>query len=153
MALENALNIVEASDGSTKEKLAQVYAGLLENVQKGSLAERFKNTNYSGDPNGGSIVIRRIANAGLDDYGDARDDGKGKALENADVVINIDDDKEIVEELEMKDVAMFGVDGLAERRKANHSQRIIAYKDTKFFGEMVTSGTEVELEAEKLKTN
>lgn len=151
MALENALNILQASDGSTKEKLAQVYAGLLENVQKGSLAERFKNTNYSGDPNGGSIVIRRIANAGLDDYTSARDAGKGAALENADVVINIDDDKEIVEELEMKDVAMFGVDGLAERRKANHSQRIIAYKDTQFFAAMVSAGTEVELESEKIE--
>lgn len=150
MALQDALNIFQ-SDGETEEKLAQVYAGLLDNVQKGSLAERFKNTNYSGDPKGGSIVVRRIANAGLDDYGDARTAGKGTALENTDVVININDDKEIVEELEMKDVAMFGVDGLAEKRRANHANRIIAYKDNAFFGEMVTSGTEVELSAEKIE--
>lgn len=150
MALENALNIYQA-DGETKEKLAQVYAGLLENVQKGSLADRFKNTNYSGDPQGGSIVIRRLANAGLDDYKTARGHGYGTALENNDVVINLDTDKEIVEELEMKDVAMFGVDGLAEKRKANHAQRIIAYKDNAFFGEMVTAGTEVTLEAEKIE--
>ena len=152
MALENALNIyVNGAEPSEKEKLAQVYAGLLENVQKGSLAERFKNTNYSGDPQGGSIVIRRIANAGLDDYGDARGDGKGRALENNDVVINIDDDKEIVEELEMKDVAMFGVDGLAEKRRSNHANRIVAYKDTQFFGAMVSAGTEVTLESEKIE--
>lgn len=152
MALQNSLNIyVNGDENSTKEKLAQVYAGLLDNVQKGSLAERFKNTNYSGDPQGGSIVIRRLANAGLDDYTTARDAGAGKALQNNDVVINIDDDKEIVEELEMKDVAMFGVDGLAEKRKANHANRIIAYKDTEFFGEMVSAGTEVTLEAENIQ--
>ena len=150
MALQDALNIFQ-SDGETEEKLAQVYAGLLENVQKGSLADRFKNTNYSGDPQGGSIVVRRLANAGLDDYKTARTAGKGNALENNDVVINLDTDKEIVEELEMKDVAMFGVDGLAEKRKANHAQRIIAYKDNAFFGEMVTAGTEVTLTAEKIE--
>lgn len=153
MALQDAKNIYEygADVEGTKEKLAQVYAGLLENIQKGSLAERFKNKNYSGDPTGGSIVIRRLANAGLEDYGTARTAKAGKSLENADVVINIDDDKEIVEELEMKDIAMFGIDGMAERRKDNHSERIIAYKDTKFFASMVTAGTEVTLESEKIE--
>lgn len=150
MALQDALNIFQ-SDGETEEKLAQVYAGLLENVQKGTLAERFKNTNYSGDPQGGSIVIRRIANAGVDSYGTARTAGAGSALENSDVVINLDTDKEIVEELEMKDVAMFGVDGLAEKRKDNHAKRISAFLDNQFFGAMVTAGTEVDLEAEKIE--
>ena len=41
----------------------------------------------------------------------------------------------------MKDVKLLGVDGMAEKRKANFAKRIIAYLDRKFFSIAKTAGT------------
>lgn len=49
------------------------------------------------------------------------------------VTINLDTDKEIVEEFENKDVRMFGIPDLVAKRVTNHAQRIIATLDKAFF--------------------
>ena len=154
MARTNALNIYV--DNDTKDKLAETYGNVIDAVQKGAVSEQIKNKNYSGDPKAGSVEIDRFKNASVDDLGTARTGGKGKSLINSGkVVINIDTDKEIVEELAKKDVALYGLDGMAEKRKDNHIKRMIAYLDTQFFAEAVSSGTSTTLAgttiAEKLE--
>ena len=154
MARTNALNIY--IDNDTKDKLAETYGNVIDAIQKGAVSEQIKNKNYSGDPKAGSVEIDRFKNASIDNLGTARTGGKGKSLVNSGkVVINIDTDKEIVEELAKKDVELYGLDGMAERRKENHIKRMIAYLDTQFFAEAVTSGTSTTLAgttiAEKLE--
>jgi hypothetical protein len=49
------------------------------------------------------------------------------------VTVAIDNDKEIVEEMEEKDVKLYGVDGVLDRRAANHVLRMAAELDKEFF--------------------
>lgn len=146
MARQDALNIYV--NGETKDKLAETHGDVIEAVQKGAVSEQIKNKNYSGDPTTGSVVINRFKNATVDDLGTARTGGKGTALDNGgQVTVNVDTDKEIVEELSKKDVKLFGLAGMAERRKANHAKRMIAYLDKEFFACAEREGTKVELTA------
>lgn len=154
MARQNALSIY--IDDNTADKLAETYGQVIEAVQKGAVSEQIKNKNYSGDPSTGSVEIDRFKNASINDLGTARTGGAGDKLKNTGkVTINVDTDKEIVEEIAKKDIKLYGIDGMAEKRKDNHIKRMIAYLDTQFFAEAVTSGTSVTLAgttiAEKLE--
>lgn len=145
MARTDALNIFV--DNSTHDKLAESYGNVIDAVQKGAVSEQIKNKNYSGDPATGSVEIDRFKNASIDDLGTARTGGKGTALKNTGkVTVNVNTDKEIVEELANKDVQLFGLAGMAERRKENHTKRMIAYLDNEFFAEAESEGTEIETE-------
>lgn len=145
MARTDALNIFV--DNSTHDKLAESYGNVIDAVQKGAVSEQIKNKNYSGDPATGSVEIDRFKNASIDDLGTARTGGKGTALKNTGkVTVNVNTDKEIVEELANKDVQLFGLAGMAERRKENHTKRMIAYLDNEFFAEAESKGTEIETE-------
>lgn len=144
MARQDALNIY--IDSETKDKLAETYAGVIEAVQKGAISEQIKNKNYSGDATSGSVEIDRFSNAVVEDLGTARTGGKGKALKNSGkVTVNVDTDKEIVEELAKKDIKLHGLDGMAEKRKGNHAKRMIAYLDREFFACAEAEGTKVTL--------
>lgn len=146
MARQDALNIYV--NGETKDKLAETYGDVIEAVQKGAVSEQIKNKNYSGDPTTGSVVINRFKNATVDDLGTARAGGKGAALDNGgQVTVNVDTHKEIVEELSKADVKLFGLAGMAEKRKTNHAKRMIAYLDNAFFACAEAAGTKVELTA------
>ena len=154
MARQDALSIYINND--TRDKLAETYGEVIEAVQKGAISEQIKNKNYSGDPSTGSVEIDRFKNAQVDDLGTARSGGAGKKLKNTGkVTITVDTDKEIVEEIAKKDVKLYGIDGMAEKRKANHIKRMIAYLDTEFFAEAESEGTEIEVTgttiAEKLE--
>lgn len=144
MARQDALNIYVTED--VKDKLAETYGSVIEAVQKGALSEQIKNKNYSGDATTGSVEIDRFSNATINDLGTARTGGKGDALKNSGkVTVNVDTDKEIVEELAKKDVKLHGLDGMAEKRKANHVKRMIAYLDREFFSCAEAEGTKVTL--------
>lgn len=143
MSRQDALNIYV---NDAKDKLAETYGEVIEAVQKGAISEQIKNKNYSGDPTSGSVEINRFANAVVDDLGTARTGGKGKALNNkGKVTVNVDTDKEIVEELARKDVKLYGLGEMAQRRKTNHTKRMIAYLDTEFFACAEREGSAVEL--------
>lgn len=144
MARTSASSIL---NGSNADLLAESYGSLIESIQKGALSEKIKNTLYSGDPTTGSVEVDRFRNAVAGDYGDARTAQKGSALNNdGKVTINIDTDKEIVEEIEGKDIALFGLPSIVARRVANHAKRMIANLDTAFFTTAVSSGTAVTLD-------
>lgn len=138
---QEALNIM-MQNGTTKENLKQVLNGVLENVAAKAISEQIKAKNGSGNPEGGVIEYKRFVNAELKDKGTARTAGKGDAVKAKPVKVVIDTDKEIVEELQGKDVKLYGIDGMAERRKVNHQSAIIRYLDREFFKE-VEKGTEV----------
>ena len=135
---QEALNIM-LQDGTTKDNLKQVLSGVLENVSAKAVSEQIKAKNGSGTPEGGVIEYKRFVNAELKDKGTAR---KADAVKGKPVKVVIDTDKEIVEELQGKDVKLYGIDGMAERRKVNHQSAIIRYLDREFFAK-VTEGTEV----------
>ena len=149
MARQDALNIFV--NGETKDKLAETYGEVIEAVQKGAISEQIKNKNYSGDATTGTVEISRFKNATVDDLGTARTGGKGKTLDNGGkVTVSVDTDKEIVEELSKKDVKLFGLSGMAEKRKANHIKRMIAYLDSEFFACAEREGTKVTLTADNV---
>lgn len=142
MARQDALSIYV--DSNTKDKLAETYGEVIEAVQKGAISEQIKNKNYSGDPTTGSVEIDRFKNATVNDLGTARTNGKGDKLKNTGkVTVNVDTDKEIVEELAKKDVKLYGLAGMAEKRKGNHIKRMIAYLDTQFFAKAEAEGIEL----------
>lgn len=147
MARQDALNIYISDE--EKDKLAETYGEVIEAVQKGAISEQIKNKNYSGDPTTGSVEISRFSNAKVNDKGTARTNGKGDKLKNSGkVTINVDTDKEIVEEFTKKDLKLHGVSGIAEKRKTNHIKRMIAYLDTQFFAKAEEEGTLLTIPAE-----
>lgn len=142
MAKTDALSILQAQ--STKDKLAEKDGALIDSIQKDALSSRLKNTEYSGDPTTGSVVINRFKNSASNAYGTARAAGKGgNLLNNGKVTINIDTDKEIIEEIEGKDITMHAVQGLIDRRTANHSKRMAAELDRAFFACAEDAATEI----------
>lgn len=136
-----SLNIM-LEDGTTKDNLKATLDGVLENVATSSVSEHIKAKNGSGTPESGVVEYKRFANAELKDKGTARRAGKGDAVKVKPVKVVIDTDKEIIEELQGKDVKLYGIDGMAEKRKVNHKSAISRYLDTEFF-KKVLEGTKV----------
>lgn len=154
MARTDALSIY--INDNDKDKLAETYGEVIEAVQKSAISELIKNKNYSGDPATGSVEIDRFKNATVNDLGTARTAGKGDNLDNTGkVTINVDTDKEIVEEIAKKDIKLYGIAGMAEKRKLNHKKRMISYLDNQFFAKAEAEGSAVTTEktavAEKLE--
>lgn len=131
MARQDTLSILDTKEA--KDKLAEAGGKLIENIQKNALSSILKNTEYSGDPTSGSVEINRFQNATSNDYGTARGNSKGDKIKNGKVTINIDQDKEIIEEVANKDVRMFGISDIIDRRTKNHASRAIAELDRAFF--------------------
>lgn len=126
-----ALNILLDTTG--KEYLSELYGKTIEGVQKALISGPMKNMDLSGDPVSGTVEAKRFVNATSKAYGTARTAGKGDAVKAKPVTVAIDTDKEIVEELEDKDVRLYGVDGVLDRRSANHILRMAAELDNAFF--------------------
>lgn len=131
MARIESLSILTTDTG--KEYLTELYGKVIENVQKALVSADMKNTDLSGDPTAGTVEAKRFANATSANYGTARKAGKGSQIKAKAVTVAIDNDKEIVEEMEEKDVKLYGVDGVLDRRAANHVLRMAAELDKEFF--------------------
>lgn len=146
MARQDALSIY--INDTEKDKLAETYGEVIEAIQKGAISEQIKNKNYSGDPTTGSVEIDRFKNAEIKNKGTARANAKGDNLKDTGkVTINVDTDKEIVEEIAKKDIKLYGVSGMAERRKANHIKKLEAYLDKEFFACAEKEGASVTIPA------
>lgn len=139
MARLDALSIELTTTG--KDKLAEEYGKVIENLQHITLASRLKNTDLSGDPTSGTVEAKRFANITGQSYGTARTAGKGQYVKAQPVIIAINDDTEYLEEVEEKDLKTYGVNGLIERRTKNHQDALAVELDTKFFAEAVNQGT------------
>ena len=131
-----------------KDKLAETYAGVIEAIQKEAVSEQIKNKNYSGEPESGTVEIDRFKNAQIDDLGTARTSQKGKLIKNTGkVTVSVDTDKEIVEEISKKDIKLYGIPGMAERRKQNHIKKMAAYLDKEFFAKAEAEGTAITIQS------
>ena len=139
MARIDALSIDLRTTG--KDKLAEEYGKVIENIQHITLASKLKNQDLSGDPTSGTVEAKRFVNVSGKAYGTARTNGKGDYIKAEPVVIAINDDTEYIEEVEEKDLKTYGVGGLIERRTRNHQNALAVELDTKFFAEAKTAGT------------
>lgn len=133
MAKQNSLNIQDYLNDDVMDSLAETLDGVIENIQSGCVSEALKAKNGSGDPTTGSVEYKRFANATIQDKGTARANGKGNKLKAEPVTVKIDDDKEIIEELQKKDLKLYGIDGMAKKRSKNAQDAIKTYYDRKFF--------------------
>lgn len=141
MARQATLNIQDYLNENVNDNLQEILSGVIENIQTSAVSEALKNKEGSGEPTSGSVEYKRFANAELVDKGTAREAQAGVKVKAKPIIININDDKEIIEELQLKDVKLYGIDGMAEKRKGNFTKRVIAYLDRKFFATTVTAGT------------
>ena len=139
MARLDALSIELQTTG--KDKLAEEYGKVIENLQHITLASRLKNTDLSGDPTSGTVEAKRFVNKVGKAYGTARTAGKADYIKASPVVVSLNDDTEYLEEVEEKDLKTYGVGGLIERRTRNHQDALAVELDTKFFAEAVNEGT------------
>jgi len=139
MARIDALSIDLRTTG--KDKLAEEYGKVIENLQHITLASKLKNTDLSGDPTSGTVEAKRFVNKVGKAYGTARTAGQADHIKAEPVTIKINDDTEYLEEVEEKDLKTYGVNGLIERRTRNHQDALAVELDTKFFAEAVNGGT------------
>lgn len=148
MAID-ALNVYATLSGtSVKAKLKEAYGGLIESIQKDALSSQLKNTRYSGDPQAGSVRVSRFVNSKSAAYGTARTAGKGDPLRDLAVTINVDTDKEIIEEIQRKDIKFSPVEGVVANRVADHGRTLVRELDTAFFKAVTdVSGAEATLTA------
>jgi len=130
-------------DPTGQEFLQELYDGVIDNIQKRGISFLLKNKELSGDPEAGSVEAKRFANAKSDSYGTARTGGAGKKIKAKPVNVAINIDQEIVEEIEAKDIKLYGVDGLLERRARNHEKTLIRELERAFFVEAANNSTAI----------
>jgi hypothetical protein len=135
----NSLSVL--LDPTGKDFLNALYGKVIDNIQKGTLSSLLKNTDLSGDPTSGSVEAKRFANAQSKAYGSVRTSGAGDNMKAKPVVVQIDRDREIIEEIQQKDIMLYGVDGLLTRRAANHEKTLIRELERAFFQEAADNAT------------
>ena len=118
MAFTNALSILQDKNSTpTPATLQEIYGAVIEGVRKSTLSQTFKSNLYTGNPIAGSVQFKRFVNATSKNYGTARAAGKGDKLTVPPVIVNVDQHKEIVEEVNKHDMDAFGVENLIETRR------------------------------------
>lgn len=140
MAKTDALSIVITND--TADKLMERYAEVVDFVRKGAISEQLKNTNLSGNQSAGSVVARRMASSVVKALGTARTAGAGDVLKNNGVEVNLDQHKEIVEEVAQFDIDTYGIADIVAKRQSNHIASMVVALDTAFFAKAEEEGTE-----------
>lgn len=145
MARTNAQAIYTDEAMQVKDLLAERYDALIENIQTEAISMQIKNQNLSGDPRAGSVEVSRFANAQAQNYGTARAAGAGQKLINSGkVTVNINVDREIVTEIERKDIRFKGLADIVAQRTRNHAQVMAVDLDTAFFTEAESAATVVD---------
>lgn len=151
MARIDSLSIQLQTNPSTKDKLREEYGKVIENVQKRTISALLKNKDLSGDASSGTMEAKRFSNATAEDYGTARSGGNANKVKAKPVVVALDVNKELIEEVEEKDLRTYGVNGLIERRVSNQGNSINRLLEREFFKEAVKEGTKVTLTTTKIE--
>lgn len=141
MARISSLNVLLTDSG--KDFLAEQYGKVIANIQKNPISSQLKNTDLSGSPTSGTVEAKRFVNATSQAYGTARSGGKANAVKAKPIVISIDKDEEILEEVEQKDVSLYGVDNFVERRAAECERKMTNKLEHAFFDTAAEAGTQV----------
>lgn len=141
MARITSLNVLLTDTG--KDFLSEQYGKVIANLQKNPISSQLKNTDLSGSPTSGTVEAKRFVNATSQAYGTARSGGKANAVKAKPIVISIDQDEEILEEVEHKDVSLYGVDNFVERRAAECERKMTNKLEHAFFDTAAKAGTQV----------
>lgn len=149
MARIDSLSILDSA-GSAKDKLAEKYGPVIENVQKSTISGTLKNMDLSGDPTTGTVEAKRFANAASKAYGTARSANKADQVKAKPVVIAIDKDKELIEEIEEKDTRLYGVDDVINRRILTHGKSMERELERAFFQAAKDEGASLVLTASNI---
>ena len=131
MARIETLAILASNTGN--DYLAEKYGVVIDNISNGTISSQLKNKDLSGDPSTGSVEAKRFCNSKANPYGTARAGGKGDKLKAKPVTVAIDTNEEIIEEVEEKDVSLYGVEGLVSRRVSNHEMVMKKSLEKSFF--------------------
>ena len=145
MARIASLNIL--LDTSGKDLLAEQYGAVIANVQKACISQQIKNTALSGTPGAGTYEAKRFVNKSAQNYGTARTAAHGQYVQAQPVVVQVNQNKEIVVEVEDKDVLLYGVDALVEREAASAQKAMIRALERAFFTEAVSAGSAATISA------
>lgn len=151
MARIDSLSIQLQTDASAKDKLAESYGKVIENLEKSTISSVLKNTDLSGDPASGTVEAKRFANAIAQNYGTARGNGYANKVKAKPVVIALDTNKEFIEEVEEKDLRTYGISGLIERRTTNQGGAMKRLLERAFFTEAVNSGSALSLSSNTIE--
>lgn len=144
MARISSLNVLLTSTG--KDFLAEEYGAVIENIQKNLISSKLKNTALSGTPTAGTVEAKRFVNRKSNAYGTARSAGAGQAVKAEPVVISINTDRELITEVEQKDVSLYGVDNFIQRQRAMDEKSMARELERAFFTEAQTAGTQLTLQ-------
>ena len=140
MARIKSLSILASAGGN--DYLAEQYGKVIENIASKNISSEIKNQDLSGNPETGTVEAKRFENSKSQAYGTARAGGAGEKTKAKPVIVALDQDKDLIAEVEEKDVALYGVDGFVERKSANHEMVMGKDLERAFFAEMATAGTE-----------
>ena len=140
MARISSLNVLLSTEG--KDYLAEQYGAVIANVQKGCISQTLKNNQLSGTPGAGTYEAKRFVNKTSNSYGTARSASHGQYVQVTPVTVSVNVDKEIVVEVEQKDITLYGVDGLVQREAASAQKSMTRELERAFFSEAATQGTE-----------
>lgn len=151
MARIDSLSIQLQTDASAKDKLAESYGKVIENLEKSTISSVLKNTDLSGDPASGTVEAKRFANAIAQNYGTARGNGYANKVKAKPVVVALDTNKEFIEEVEEKDLRTYGISGLIERRTTNQGGAMKRLLERAFFTEAVNSGSALSLSSSTIE--
>lgn len=139
MARTDSLSIL--LENSSHDKLAEIYGAVIDNVQKNLISSQLKNTDLSGTPGAGSYEAKRFTNTASKAYGTARGNRAGDKVVARPVTVPVNVDKEIINEVEQKDVSLYGVANLVNRKAASNQKTMGRDLERAFFAEAVTAGT------------
>ena len=139
MARIASLNVLLSTTGN--DYLAEQYGAVIENVQKNTISQQFKNNQLSGTPGAGTYEAKRFENKTSNTYGTARTGGAGQAPKVTPVTVPVNVDKEIVVEVEQKDVTLYGVDDLIARETASAQKSMIRELERAFYSAAATAAT------------
>ena len=142
MALTQALSIYQSEEA--KAYLRNVIAGIFENISAKTISGRLKSKNANLTQAAGSYEFKRFANATSQEYGTARTAAKGQKIIAAPIPVNLEQNREIVEELNLFDGQSFTqetFEALVERRKGAIKMAVERELDRAFFADIKTNGT------------
>lgn len=142
MARTEALSIYVNAE--TKAELTNKIAGVFENLAKKTISGRLKSKNGVLNEKAGSFEFKRFANATSANYGNARQNG-GTHVTAAPITINMDQNKEIVEEVNAFDGASFtneDLNSFLARRQVAIQQAVERDLDRAFFIAAKNGGTQ-----------
>ena len=143
MARIASLSILLSTTGN--DFLKEEYGKVIDNVQKKTISGQIKNKDLSGNPSAGTVEAKRFENKASNAYGTARSGGAGQKVKAKPVTVPINVDKELINEIEQKDVSLYGVDDVVSRQTANDGKSMERELERAFFAEGKTAGTQLTL--------